>query len=292
MILSATLLQAFAASVAAQTPAEPIIDVHLHAAAAPRAQGPAQPALDSLVPAQPTDQAVLDSTLAVMRRLNIVRGALSGSPTRVAQWMDAAPGKFLGGILLGTRFFPTDSLRAWHAAGRLGVMGEIQPIYVGKSPADSSLDPYYALAEELDVPAGIHMQGGGIATPGLRVAMGNPLLIEDVLARHPRLRVYMMHAGYPYLAETIAILRTYRTVYVDVALIDWAIPTDEFYAYLQSLIRAGFEDRIMFGSDAGERPHAIVRAVQTINAAPFLTATQKRDILYNNAVRFFRLRHE
>lgn len=86
------------------------------------------------------------------------------------------------------------------------------------------------------------MQGGGIGVPGLRVAMGNPLLLEDVLVRHPRLHVYIMHAGYPYLAETVAILRTYRRVYVDVSLIDWAIPKEEFYWYLQSLIRAGFED--------------------------------------------------
>jgi uncharacterized protein len=287
--LSVAILCTFGSIVRAQAPRKPIIDAHLHAAPAPRLGAAPQPALDSLAAAQPTDQAVRDSTLAIMRRLGIVRGVISGSPTRVAQWLDAAPGLFVGGIVLGTNFWPVDSLRAMHAAGRLGLMGEMQPIYAGRSPADSSLEPYYALAEELDVPAGIHMQGGGIATPGLRVAMGNPLLLEDVLVRHPRLRVDMMHAGYPYLAETIAILRTYRRVYVDVALIDWAIPTDEFYSYLQSLIRAGFADRIMFGSDAGARPHAIVRAVHTIEAAPFLSAKQQRDILYNNAARFFRL---
>lgn len=288
-VLSTALLCTLGADVRAQRRAEPIIDVHLHAAPAPRPGAPAQAALDSIVPAEPTDQAVRDSTLAIMRRLGVVRGVLSGSPARVAQWLDAAPGLFVGGIVLGTMFIPPDSLRAMHTAGRLGLMGEMQPIYAGRSPADSSLEPYYALAEELDIPAGIHMQGGGIATPGLRVAMGNPLLLEDVLVRHRRLRVDMMHAGYPYLAETIAILRTYRNVYVDVALIDWAIPTDEFYSYLQSLIRAGFADRIMFGSDAGARPRAIALALHNIEAAPFLTTQQRRDILYDNAVRFFRL---
>jgi predicted TIM-barrel fold metal-dependent hydrolase len=284
------LLSAVGAPLGAQNANRPVIDVHLHAAPAPPPRGPAQPKLDSLVPAETTDRAVEDSTIAIMRRLGVVRGVLSGAPNRVSQWMDAAPDRFIGGIVLGTNFVSVDSLRAMHARGRLGLIGEIQPIYVGRPPSDSSLEPYYALAEELDIPAGIHVQGGGIAVPGLRVAMGNPLLVEEVLVRHPRLRLYMMHAGYPFLGETIAILRSYPRVYVDVALIDWAIPTEEFYQYLQALLRAGFGDRIMFGSDAGARPRAIERAIQTIDQAPFLTAEQRRDILYNNAVRFFRLK--
>ena len=36
-------------------------------------------------------------------------------------------------------------------------------------------------------------------------------------------------------------------------------------------------------------PERIERAIQGIEEAPFLTAAQKRDIFYNNAVRFLRL---
>jgi uncharacterized protein len=36
-------------------------------------------------------------------------------------------------------------------------------------------------------------------------------------------------------------------------------------------------------------PQAIGLAIETIEAAPFLTPAQKRDILYNNAARFLRL---
>lgn len=36
-------------------------------------------------------------------------------------------------------------------------------------------------------------------------------------------------------------------------------------------------------------PQAITVALRTIMDAPFLTAHQKRDILYNNAARFLRL---
>jgi predicted TIM-barrel fold metal-dependent hydrolase len=284
---SIVILVSLGATAAGQAASEPIIDVHLHAAPALRAP---QPMLEAIAPGvTSSDQAVRDSTLAIMQRLNIVRGVVSGAPSRVASWLDAAPERLLGGIVIAPNFTSIDSLRMLHKAGRLGFMGELQPIYIGKSPADSVMEPYFALAEELDIPAGIHMQAGGFATPAMRVAMGNPLLVEDVLVRHPKLRLCLMHGGYPFLAETIAILRTYRNVYVDVALIDWAIPTEEFHEYLHSLVRAGFGERIMFGSDANNRPQAIEVALRNIGSASFLTPKQKRDILYENAVRFLRL---
>ena len=63
----------------------------------------------------------------------------------------------------------------------------------------------------------------------------------------------------------------------------------EFYYYLERLVNAGFEKRIMFGSDNMIWPGAIEAGIQTINKAIFLTENQKRDILFNNAARFLRL---
>jgi predicted TIM-barrel fold metal-dependent hydrolase len=76
---------------------------------------------------------------------------------------------------------------------------------------------------------------------------------------------------------------------VDIAVIDWLLPQQEFHAYLKRLIDAGFAKRIMFGSDNMVWPDAIDVAIDNVNAVPFLTAGQKRDILYNNAARFLRL---
>jgi predicted TIM-barrel fold metal-dependent hydrolase len=45
----------------------------------------------------------------------------------------------------------------------------------------------------------------------------------------------------------------------------------------------------MFGSDQMYWPGAIGEAIKSINAAPFLNDSQKRDIFYNNAARFLRL---
>ena len=71
-------------------------------------------------------------------------------------------------------------------------------------------------------------------------------------------------------------------------IIDWGKPKAEFYTYLRRLTEAGFADRIMFGTDQMVWPDAIGIAVDRIRSAPFLTRKQKRDILFNNAVRFFR----
>jgi hypothetical protein len=45
----------------------------------------------------------------------------------------------------------------------------------------------------------------------------------------------------------------------------------------------------MFGSDQMVWPGVIERSIAVVAEAPFLTAGQKRDILYDNAARFLRL---
>ena len=80
--------------------------------------------------------------------------------------------------------------------GGFKVMGEIGPQGVGMSPSDMSVDDFFALAERLDIPVAIHMSSGrGISTPAFRVSAGDPLLLEELLARHPKLRVQVMHAA-------------------------------------------------------------------------------------------------
>jgi predicted TIM-barrel fold metal-dependent hydrolase len=98
--------------------------------------------------------------------------------------------------------------------------GELGFAYAGLRPDDPSLEPYFALAEEFDMPVAIHMAGGGLGdVPAFRVRLGDPLLLEDVLARHPKLRVNLMHAGLPFLEGTLAIMRRYPEVFADLSKI-------------------------------------------------------------------------
>jgi hypothetical protein len=76
---------------------------------------------------------------------------------------------------------------------------------------------------------------------------------------------------------------------VDISLIDWYVPRKEFHFFLRRLVEAGFEKRILFGSDQTIWPDALRIAIEGVESADFLTASQKRDIFYNNAARFLRL---
>jgi uncharacterized protein len=124
---------------------------------------------------------------------------------------------------------------------------------------------------------------------GFRASLGNPAQIEEALNRHPKLRVNLMHAGWPYLQDTVAVMFLYPQVHVDLGALDWALPRPEFHAYLGALLRAGFGKRVMFGSDHMYWPEAIGMAVEAVDSASFLTESERRDIFYGNAMRFLKL---
>jgi hypothetical protein len=321
----ATALVAGATS--AQQPL-PILDVHVHAMTAD-AQGPPPlglctpinpfPAWDPKAPygatfmamfkeppcADPvwspkTDQELMTQTIELMKRLNIV-GVVSGPQNLVASWVAAAPDRFIPGLgfQLGSPSgeYSTDSLRRLHAAGRLAVLAEVANQYMGIAPDDARMEPYWALAEELDIPVGIHVGTGPpgviyLGAAGYRARLHSALTMEEVLVRHPRLRVYLMHAGYPMLDDLLAVMYAHPQVYVDVGVIVYTQPRAAFYRYLRGIVEAGFANRVMFGSDQMVWPGAMERSVRVIEGATFLTAAQKRDILYNNAARFLRLTPE
>jgi len=228
----------------------------------------------------------------------------SGLLDDVSKWHAAAPDRIIPAASFrkperGSQDRPLyrepAELRRLVAEGKIAVFAEVAPQYDGMSPADPILDRYFALAEELDIPIGLHMGEGPPGGPNVegyskyRVSMGNPLLLENVLIRHPKLRIYVMHYGSPFVDDMIALLYSYPQVYVDVAQNDWGFPRKHFHAQLRRLVEAGFGKRILFGSDQMIWPETIGLAIETIESADFLTDEQKRDIFYNNAARFLRL---
>jgi predicted TIM-barrel fold metal-dependent hydrolase len=115
------------------------------------------------------------------------------------------------------------------------------------------------------------------------------LVVGDLAGAHPEGALDPHGGGRPHPKETKAILSVYPQVAVDLAMIDWIIPREDFHGYLRELIRPGFGKRLLFGSDQMVWPEAIGMAVEGIESAAFLTEDQKRDIFYNNAVRFLKL---
>jgi predicted TIM-barrel fold metal-dependent hydrolase len=260
-----------------------------------------------------TDAAVLSETLVVMKRYTMV-GVLGGyDPDLVTKWVNAAPDRFIPGLDFrldkatgtassaerGKEFRPVtpDEIRALYRAGRLKVFAEITNQYGGIRPDDPRMEPYWDVAEELDVPVGIHLGPGGpgepyLGNPNYRARLQSALTLEDLLVKRPKLRVYIMHSGYPFLDDLLAVLFTHPQLYVEVSMLANVEPRAAFYRFLKAIVDGGYSDRIMFGSDQMVWPGLIEPAIRSIETAPFLTAKQKRDIFYNNAARFLRLTKE
>jgi predicted TIM-barrel fold metal-dependent hydrolase len=320
MRLALLLIAALTLAPAAGAARPPIIDMHLHAMAAD-GQGPPPVRLcapiqvfdgwDPRTPYPPhflatasrcrdplvsptTDDGLRERTIAVMDRLNVV-GVLSGTPERVADWRRVRPERFYPALHFALEpALPVERVRQLRAEGRMDVLGEVVTQYAGVAPDDARLEPYWAMAEELDIPVQLHVGTGPpgviyLDSPEYRARLHSALTVEPVLARHPRLRAYLAHAGYPMIDDLLTMLYAHPQLHVDVGVIVYTQPRAAFYRYLQRIVEAGFESRIMFGSDQMVWPEAIERSVRVIEEAPFLSRAQKRAILYDNAARFLRL---
>ena len=274
---------------------QPVIDVHLHAYASDGRWAARVPSPSTGKPLEVIGEAAhRAATLDEVTRAGIVRGIVSGDLGAQRRMIEASGGRLRAGIVID-ELTPAAlaEIRRLHAAGELAMIGEVGTQYAGIAPNDPKLEPLWTLAEELGLPVGFHMHpgppgGAYLGSPKLRQGIGDPLLLEEVLVRHPKLKLFVMHAGWPRGDEMIALLHAHPQVYVDVSVINWAMNPKEFDRYLGRLIDLGYGKRIMFGSDQMVWTDAIGQAVARINRAPYLTVEQKRDILFNNAVRFFR----
>ena len=302
----------------------PIIDMHVHAISAdmdgPGSTGFCAPYLEHLPPydgqltpaeswmgffeeppcqkpfwSPTSDEDLRKESLRVMAEHNVI-GVVGGSFDRVNDWHAHSPERVIKGVdFVGPEgLLEINAFRQRFEAEGFQALAEIAPQYLGLSPLDPSLAPYWRMAEELQVPIGFHMVDGIPAinttiAPDHRIAAGHPLLLEELLVRHPNLRLYVMHYGSPFVEEMIAIMNVFPQVYVELGGIQWVYPRKYFYRQLEAFVDAGFGKRIMFGSDQMVWPELISYSINVVEEAPFLSNEQKRDIFYNNAARFLRL---
>lgn len=321
LCLPALLYLLFSLPVQADAP-PPVIDMHLHALAYTD-QGPPplgmctpmqmpvwdqrepyaatfmrllkEPSCEDPVWSPVSDDKLLQRTLTVMRKNNVY-GVLSGTRDKVDAWMLAAPGRFMPGLgfsLDDGAPSPEDLVRL-RDNGKLDVLSEITTQYQGIAPDDARLAPYWRALEANDIPAGLHVGPGPpgvmyLGASGYRAGLHSALTVEEVLAAHPGLRLYIMHAGFPLLDDMLAVMYAHPQVYVEIGVIVYTQQRESFYRYLKGLFDAGFGRRVMFGSDQMVWPETIERSIDVINDAPFLSDEQKRDVLFWNAARFLRL---
>lgn len=255
------------------------------------------PACPSPLRSGSDDEDLMQRTLAILKSRNVTVAVTDGDLELMEKWKQAGGGRILPAIPFDPALGKpgVEELRQLVKDKRVMAFAEVSSQYEGIAVTDPRMEPYFALAEELDIPVGIHMGPGPpgapyVVAPNYRMRLSSLLTLEDVLVRHPKLRIWAMHAGWPLADDTIGALYAHPHLYVDIGIIDYAFPRKQFYDFLHRLIDAGFENRIMFGSDEMVWPDAVSIAIDTIQNDPALSPEQKRDILYNNAARFLRIK--
>ncbi|MEL5991550.1 amidohydrolase family protein [Microbacterium phosphatis] len=132
-----------------------------------------------------------------------------------------------------------------------GVRGfKFHPTVQGFSPDEERWFPLYALLEEAGVPALFHtgQTGIGAGMPGgrgLRLALSNPMLLDEVAASFPRLQIVMAHPSVPWQDEALSVATHKHSTWIDLS--GWS--PKYFPAELVRHANSILKDRILFGSD-------------------------------------------
>ncbi len=279
-----------------------IIDMHIHSYSN-NDFGEREPAQDHYgMKGAKNAEAHRLATFAAFKKYNIVRAAVSGNPESVETWAAKDNSKVvIKGILI---FSPDDygldssKFEQMVKDKKIEIFGEIGAYYGGTTLSDSVWQPYLRICEKYDIPVAVHTGGGDPGgtyswSPKARLKLGDPYLIEDVLVKYPKLRIYLMHAGGEEWHEhTLRLMAYYPQLYTDVAVMLWVEPNTQrtVTAFLQNAKRAGYLDRVMFGSDQMTWPYAIGKSIDFLNSLTFLSKKDKEDIFYNNAARFLKMK--
>ncbi len=238
------------------------------------------------------------ATFAAFKKWNVVKAMVSGNPESVENWAVADSNhRVIRGILI---FSPNDygmdsvKFEQMIKDKKIEVFGEIGAYYQGTTLSDSIWQPYLRICEKYDIPVAVHTGGGDPGgtyswSPKARLKLGDPYLIEDVLVRYPKLRIYLMHnGGEDWHEHALRLMAYYPQLYTDIAVMLWVEPNTQrtVTEFLKNAKHAGYLNRVMFGSDQMIWPYAIEKSIRFLNSLSFLTKQDKENIFYNNAAKF------
>jgi uncharacterized protein len=133
----------------------------------------------------------------------------------------------------------------------LGVRGfKFHPSVQAFDPSDPAYTPLFTAIEEAGLPILVHtgQTGAGASLPGgwgFRLSLSNPMLLDDVAARHPDLQVIMAHPSVPWQDEALSVATHKGNVWIDLS--GWS--AKYFSDGLVRAARSYLNHKMLFGSD-------------------------------------------
>ncbi|MEM9647065.1 MAG: amidohydrolase family protein [Bacteroidota bacterium] len=270
-----------------------VIDVHLHSYTSKDYWGGRTHPTGITSPTTAEDH--LKETIAEMDKNKVEYAVISGSMESISAYT-TADARFIPGYMDDDNLIPIREFEQGIKDGKIKVFGEITAVYGGTTLNDPKYAPYLELCETYDIPVAYHTGGGPPMTPyrccpNFRISYGDPFLIEDVLVKYPKLRLYLMHGGEVFFEHAVRMMSLYQQLYIDIGVLLWVDPIVKDYAIrlLKLAKEANVLDRVMFGSDQMVWPGSISASIDFLNQQDYLTAEEKHLILSGNAKRFLKI---
>jgi predicted TIM-barrel fold metal-dependent hydrolase len=170
----------------------------------------------------------------------------------------------------------------------IGVRGfKFHPTVQAFDPSDPAHIPLFGAIEELGLPIVVHtgQTGAGAQLPGgygFRLALSNPILLDDVAARHPELQIVMAHPSVPWQDEQLSVATHKGNVWIELS--GWS--AKYFAPTLVRAARTYLNVKTLFGSDLPALTPD--RWLQDFDALDFPEAA-RQAIVKDNAVRLLGL---
>ena len=182
----------------------------------------------------------------------VATGRASLPNDHVAEIVRDHPDVFLGmGIVEPTqgRLAEQEARRCKEELGLVGI-GELNPGRQGFAPNDERLNRFWGTLEELDLVVLFHGgyaaagsgTGGGM---GIKLRYNQPILLDDIAADHPELRIICAHPSWPWQSEALALAQHKGNVYLDIS----GYAPKYFDKELVTYIGKRIPHKVLFGTD-------------------------------------------
>jgi len=164
---------------------------------------------------------------------------------------------------------------------------KLHPQVQAFEPNDHTYYPIYAKCVELDIPVTFHtgstywgagLRGGG----GLKLRLSDPMLLDDIAADFPELKLIMAHPGWPWQDEQLAIAAHKENVFIDLS--GWS--PKYFQPLLVTYMAKLIPHKFLFGTDYPMMSPS--RWLRDFEALP-VRAEVKQMVLRDNAMKLLRI---